>query len=387
MEKTENIPPIYQDYQNIYIHIDIRRSNGQYQMFLKCEEANIGGDDTKFSIDMTPEDLRGLNKNMTDAFRKFAFSETDQERHIKELADMGFYAFNRIFHTNEKGKGLFLKLLSAFDSATIEITTRDFFLPWELLYIKKTENEVSPYNFLGANHIISRFIKLKDTFISPYIDRPKPNIGLLTDSGLEYVQMKEIPFFEDLSSKERITLLKLILLDPADRQKGIRDFEYFLTNNQLDVAHFACHAIGNPKDHELSYMKLSEGFKITMRDLIMLGGFRLGDNPIVILNACNTGVIDSMHASSFAKFFHEFGARGVIATDCEVPDRFAAEFTERFYLEFMGGASLGKALFNTRRYFIEKFSNLTVLIYSMYATPIIRITNRQITLWQGEQYE
>lgn len=387
MEKIESIPPIYQEYQNIYIHIDIRRSNGRYKMFLKCEEANVGGDDTEYSVDMTPEDLYALNQSMSAVFRKLAFSETYQEQRIKDLAEVGYYAFNRIFYSNEKGKELFLKLLSAFNAATIEITTKDFFLPWELLYMKRLENEISPENFLGANHIISRFIKLKDTFISPYIDRPKPNIGLLTDSGLEYVQMKEIPFFEDLGSKERITLLKLRLLDPADRQKGIRDFEYFLTNNQLDMAHFACHAIGNQKDHELSYMKLSEGFKITMRDLIMLGGFRLGDNPIVILNACNTGVIDSMHASSFAKFFHEFGARGVIATDCEVPDRFAAEFTERFYLEFIGGASLGEALFNTRRYFIEKFSNLTVLIYSMYATPIIRIANRQITLWQGEQYE
>jgi len=332
-------------------------------------------------VDMLPDDLYQVNERIRKAFHEVAFSEIIENENIRKVAEEGHKAFLSVF--NPRARVEFLKLLTYFRNTTIEITTDDFFLPWELLYIDTLEKPILYENFLGAKNIISRIIDSGDIpFPSLYINQAIPRIGLLTNNDLEYVTLREIPFFDRLHEEQKISLLKLGILNADDRKEGMRNFEIFLTN-ELDIAHFACHAFGND-EHDLSYMELSEQFEITLSDLRMLEKLQLFDNPIVILNACGTGNINSKHASFFAKEFLKFGAKGVIATDCEIPDSFAAEFAEQFYLEFLDGTPLGEALLKTRRYFLEELNNLTVLIYAMYATPMIKIANRQISRWQGE---
>lgn len=378
MAETRIIPPVYQDHQNIDIHIDIHASGHQYEMDLKGAGGRL-----RCKIDMLPKDLYQLNNRIRDAFRDVAFGETLNPDTIRRLASEGHNAFLQVFDRNTRA--IFRNLLSFFKDAVIEVTAEDFFLPWELLYIENVEESISIENFLGARHVISRVIDLGNSpFISPYIYQQVPRIGLLTNNDLQYVRTHETPFFDQLDRTKKIALLKLGVLNPDRKENGMRDFEIFLTN-RMEIAHFACHAFGNQDEHSQSSMMLSDEFEISLNDLRMLDELEMTDNPIVILNACGTGNINSEHASFFAKEFLKFGARGVIATDCEVPDYFAAEFTRQFYPEFLYGTPIGEALFKTRRHFIEKYNNLTVLIYSMYATPMIKIANRQIMHWTGEK--
>jgi hypothetical protein len=379
MTKTRSIPPVYQDHLNIDIHIDIHASGHQYEIDIK----GAAGGKTRRKVDMFQKDLYDLNNRMRDAFREVAFGESLNPDTIQRLAREGHNAFLQIFDKN--ARALFKDLLSFYKNSVIEITTEDFFLPWELLYIESTDEPFSIDNFLGARHVISRIIDLGNSpFISPYIFQQVPRIGLSTDDSLEYVRTRETPFFEQLDTIKKITLFKLEILNPDRKEAGMDSFEIFLTSH-MEIAHFACHAVGNQNEHSQSSMIVSDEFEISLSDLRMLDSLEMADNPIVVLNACGTGNINSEHSSFFAKEFLKFGARGVIATDCEIPDYFAAEFTKQFYPELLNGTPIGEALFKTRRYFLEKRNNITTLIYSMYASPMIKIANRQITPWTGDK--
>jgi hypothetical protein len=384
MKKHTQLSRAYQDYENIYVHINIDGSGHKYEITLQSTGSKI-----KRTVDMLPDDLYQLNEDLRIAFRKIVDSTESRNEQLQELAKEGRNAFLKIF--DKKAREWLRELLSFSSKAIIEITTDEFFLPWELLYIEDIKKPLSIENFLGAKHIISRLIYIdpKETpFINPYINQVMPRVGLITnetDPDLEYIRSREIPFFERLRHEEKITLLKLSILNPEDHQAGMRVFEVFLSD-PLEIAHFACHAIGD-KRHDLSHMVLSNNFAINLSDLRALEELRMPENPIVVLNACGTGNINSKHASFFAKEFLNFGARGVIATDCEVPDLLAAEFSERFYSEFLNGTPIGEALFKTRRSFLERKNDLTVLIYSMYAVPMIKIQNRQLVQVKGDRYE
>jgi len=93
------------------------------------------------------------------------------------------------------------------------------------------------------------------------------------------------------------------------------------------------------------------------------------------MNACETGNLNPLYTSYFSADFLKRGARGVVATECAVPDVFAADFAQQLYTHLLAGEQLGESLLATRRYFLEKYHNPSGLLYSMYAPPSIRLVN------------
>jgi hypothetical protein len=68
-------------------------------------------------------------------------------------------------------------------------------------------------------------------------------------------------------------------------------------------------------------------------------------------------------------FLFNVGNRGVIGTETRIPDQFAAEFSEQFYLNLVRGATLGMAVFNARWTLLKRRNNPLGLLYSVYANP------------------
>ena len=70
----------------------------------------------------------------------------------------------------------------------------------------------------------------------------------------------------------------------------------------------------------------------------------------------------------------------MIGTEVSVWDRFAAEFAEKFLLEFLNGRSAGPALLDTRRALLSK-CNPFGLVYTLFAWSGLHLvtgrTNRQ----------
>jgi CHAT domain-containing protein len=99
--------------------------------------------------------------------------------------------------------------------------------------------------------------------------------------------------------------------------------------------------------------------------------------PLIFLNACQSaGGMDELRKTfNLPEKFIQHGAAAVIATACPVPDLFAAAFAKKFYEFFIGEKMMiGKALCQTRRYFLKEYNNPLGLAYGLYSSPYYRIS-------------
>jgi hypothetical protein len=265
--------------------------------------------------------------------------------------------------------------------ASIMIVSAKFSLPWDMIYpIRLIEQPILFENFWGMNHIIRRLIAkaYKGTNVDGCITSP-PKLGLLIDSSLPSVGKEEIRFFKGLADNGLIFLEKLQELDPAQRLVELSTTYKNFLGNPLNIAHFACHALY--EDGQNSNIKLSKNFYISLNDMqaheIALSGY-----PLIVLNACESGNLNPLYTMNFVDDFLKRGAIGVVATECVIPDKFAALFAKKLYgyllpeREDQEPFPLGKSLLATRQYFLKEEKNPSGLIYSMYAPPSIRFGKR-----------
>ncbi len=130
------------------------------------------------------------------------------------------------------------------------------------------------------------------------------------------------------------------------------------------MTHFACHAEAHENSSE-SCLVLSSDLRITLRDM-RINRWVLPDAPLVVLNACGTGVRDPLKTGDFVRQLMKCGGRGVLATECDVPDLFASAFVQRVYDRFLASEPLAAALLATRREFLLTRRNPLGLLYAAY---------------------
>jgi hypothetical protein len=374
MQKTSRVPPFSFLNYTIDIQLRIYPADSRYKMeFLAL------GKPLYWYIDMKIDDLQKINSQLKNAIEGISADSSNTSESLRNIANIGHRAYNKIFGNSPHSKNLD-HLFTSDRRLNFQITTEDFFIPWELIYPYNVINEALSFDRLwGFQHIISRIIvqeigNCEGYFTSPIINSsPGPRFGLFLNRELEHVTKFEIPFFEKLWDDKKIVLFTLQSLDPTNRADGLMKFRIFWDHG-FDIAHFSCHASYANEDVDNSHVLLSDDFSLSIEDCDNLK-LILKNNPLVFLNACETGNMNPKHAAFFAKELIRYGARGVVATECEVPDEFAAKFIEVFYNEFLSGVQLGDSLLNTRRYFLENHNDPSGLLYSMYAPPIIRIAN------------
>lgn len=369
------IPPLVFQAYPIDVLLRIYPDGAHY-----CAEILADGQQLRAPIGMSPADLASLNQQLHTAMRAIAtaYSEDEElanrDELLHDLAETGNYAFKQVF-CDKDAAGVICDLIKGERSISVQVVSESFFLPWELLYPESLTKPPSYDRFWGVQHIISRVVAQRrrpGAFVSPVISVPTlPALGLLTYTALESVVSKEIPFFERLATDGRISLWKLRALDPAKRTREIQEFKSFWTQS-FHIGHFACHAFYRDDVPDQSRVVLSDEFEITLRDLevydIAIAGY-----PLIIMNACETGNLNPFYTSHFAGALLRHGARGVVATECAVPDDFAAEFAQVLYEHLLAGKPLGESLLTARRRFLAERGNPSGLLYSMYAPPSLRL--------------
>lgn len=81
-------------------------------------------------------------------------------------------------------------------------------------------------------------------------------------------------------------------------------------------------------------------------------GINLSNTELVVLSACNTGM-EEMRSGIFSRglqnSFFKAGARAVMASLWEVPDKETGFFMKEFYAQWMSGVTLSQAFVNTQR--------------------------------------
>ncbi|MGK7877025.1 MAG: CHAT domain-containing protein [Xenococcaceae cyanobacterium] len=372
MQAETRIPPFaFQDYP-VDVYLRIYPHGTRYGL-----EILAVGQMLRRPIDMTPQDLAKLNERLQEEMYVIARNkeqELPREQELANLAKVGHVAFNKVF-SHPDAQTAIGQLISFSQKVSIQVVSEDFFLPWELIYPATLDEPFSCYHFWGMNHLISRLIiqnACPGAFVSPEISFNNcPKLGMLTYSGLAGVAKKELKFFQELKKKKQLTLFLLRSLDPDNWQEEFREFKSFWENS-LNLAHFACHAAYKSDSPSLSYILLSQEFSITLEDMDAYK-IEMDGHPLIIMNACETGNLNPLYTSNFAAAFLKYGARGVVATECAVPDAFAADFAEQLYAHLLAGNPLGESLLAARRYFLQKYNNPSGLLYSMYAPPSIRL--------------
>jgi len=93
---------------------------------------------------------------------------------------------------------------------------------------------------------------------------------------------------------------------------------------------------------------------------------QLAGNPLVFINACESGKMSPTFYDGFVPYFMAKGARGVVGTECETPAMFAAVWAHRFFERFLDGEALGDAFLNLRREFLEEHGNPLGLMYAVH---------------------
>jgi len=371
IQAAVQLPPSgYQDYP-IDIHLLINREGARYRADILAL-----GRSQRVPIKMSPQDLLTLNEQLREMMETIASENAEREgltaagleEQLRPLAEIGHYAFKQVF-SHPNALVAIRELLALSQRVSIQVSSEDFFLPWELIYPIGLDETLSYGHFWGMNYIISRAIEAR--FVSPIIPiARRPSLGLMTDGELPSAT-KVISFFDKLADDGQIILSKLRALDPDKKQEEFKEFKAFWEQT-LNLAHFACHASYKDEAPNMSRIMLSDKFPVTLMDMEVHGVVTNG-HPLVIMNACETGNLNPLYTSHFAAAFLKYGARGVVATECAVPDSFAADFTQQLYTHLLAGKQLGESLLTTRRYFWEKYRNPSGLLYSMYAPPSIRL--------------
>jgi hypothetical protein len=146
------------------------------------------------------------------------------------------------------------------------------------------------------------------------------------------------------------------------------------------MVHFACHC-ENPVGESVLNAKL----KLTAQDKALTVRLRKFQNfatsdlgflnePLVFLNACESGTpLHLLQSANFPQTLINFGAGGVIATNCTMPDNFASAFAAQFYQRLLSmpsdeeyEARIGEALLRTRLFFLRERNIPLGLAYSLY---------------------
>jgi hypothetical protein len=377
--EQESSVPLTDDF-SVNVQIRIYQTVSDYVAEINADGSNWH----RFHIELKPDDVGAINSDLQRAIQDVSnsFDESDgtyddtYNDSLKKLADTGNWAFNKIFLEQERE--IIRKVLKA--GASIQFSSEDYFIPWELLYDGPRDDEMDVMNFWGMRHIISRALILTarpDGIVSPKIQAPCPQVGLIAYSDLKNVKNIEIPKLEELDKGKKIRLSHCPPMssnDPNQHSKQLKTLHRFF-GESMHITHLACHADVNKEKISESCLVVSDDFPITMQDFER-EEFKIKDNPFVILNACLTGIISPRHSCNWAIQFYKRGVRGVLATEFLVPDWFAAAFIEELYSNFLSGVTIGKALINTRRLFWQK-GNPLGLAYSLYAPPSIIITSEK----------
>lgn len=365
----EELPPL--DISPVKLQITIYKSGDEYTAFVLKEGSSI-----EFTIPLKPDDVKDLNIKLRREIQKVASSIGNDQAlkgKLTDLARMGKDAFQKIIQ-DESVKETLDKGLQP--GIIVQIMSKDFFVPWELLYDGPLGADIDISYFWGIKYIISRVMpqrnKRKRALAPRVLASKRPRIGLIAYEKLPYVAQFEIPRFREFHDAEKIQLDPLRNLSMRQRDLELVELKRFLAQ-ELHVIHFACHAYEeNPID--LSYLLVSEDFALSMIDC-STSEFDLVHNPFIFLNACLTGQVDPRYTSSWAGKFWELGASGVLGADFSVPDWFASAFSDVLYQYLLYGLSIGEALIKARRQFWAEQNNPLGLAYALYASPSIKLVD------------
>jgi hypothetical protein len=327
---------------------------------------------TKNVLQTFKEIERTINKN-----KQLQLTTEERDRYLIKLAKWGRRAYQEFFNEDAQKATFqyspFMKFAPIFVSKLVPF-------PWEVLYegeYQKGDSEM----FWGFRYPIAR--NLAPGKLPPQEQVLPLDMLFCLHHRLQQAHHQERPEIEKVVR----TLGKFYLLQLTKELQRLEDGEALVTHlyqTQHNILHFACHCRPCMQyEDEVDALLISLIEDENTAQEIELETYNFSDvsgsfqcQPLIFLNACQSaGGVDELRKTfNLPEKFIQHGAAAVIATACPVPDLFAAAFAKVFYNFFIGEKMMiGKALYKTRRYFLEEYNNPLGLAYGLYSSPYYRI--------------
>ncbi|MGE5518047.1 MAG: CHAT domain-containing protein [Bacteroidota bacterium] len=251
------------------------------------------------------------------------------------------------------------------------VSSTDFPVPWEWLYLGDATQPCDLNQFLGSSHLVvlprekRSTVPLESGGSTGDFDcfNQPPASDSLVVHMIENDRLRsareglEKAIFETRGT----TVNTLVALNTTRRPEGLRQYRSFVSEG-YHLIHFNCHARAGDRKADAS-LEVSQNFCIERPDLAC-DEHVLPEGSVVVLNCCDgmTAKYDSKH--SLAHAFAERGGGVVVAATAPIDDAYATRFAECFYDRYLDGASVFEAMIAARKQVIADTGNPLCLAYS-----------------------
>jgi len=261
----------------------------------------------------------------------------------------------------------------------LRVTSDSFFAPWSLIYSDPLDvdgTDARPEGFWGYRHLIEHVTSEGSLGYELVVPDGKVEVGFQVDDRIDRVL--GVPCLGPVVDQLDRYRDDALVVHPRTTKRQLAKSMRPPPPDQ--VLFFCCHAVqeGDFTGFRIdeSYLKLSEQpadrpeHRITPGDIgqwMDLDVFP--HHPLVFLNACGSGQLNSIFYAGFGRTFLGRRASGVVGAQTELPAIFAGEFARRFFATFFEGGtqrSVGRVLYDLRRRFLDDHNNPLGLIYSLY---------------------
>lgn len=393
------------------LHLIIEPDGNHFHLTVQTADEDLAaafGDDLEHELPVTAGELWGLVQACRQAWRThlvdlrqgngFPFQEEwDHAARpglaaaaLPRLAEAGSKLFLALFYPRPPGDparyaglrriGRVLRREMSAKTRWLRVTSDSFFAPWSLIYsdpLALDGADWRPEGFWGYQHLIEHAPPGAGGLgneLEPPDDGPL-EVGLQLDRTIDDTLGVPClgPVLELLDGFPKRSLVRHLRGTRAELARALREGPA-----SEQVLFFCCHA---EQEGDLTGFRIDESYlalsdrpvdaaRITPGDLTLWMDMKeFARRPLVLLNACGSGQLNSIFYAGFGRTFLGLGASSVIGAQTELPAVFAGEFARRFLAAFFAGGldnKVGEVLFRLRRELFDRHHNPLGLIYSLY---------------------
>lgn len=256
------------------------------------------------------------------------------------------------------------------DIATVQITSWEPYIPWEMLRLRHPDTQEVDDRFLGEYGLVRA-----------YSGNTRPRV--LRGATWRYL-IGEYPqgTLAKVAAEEPYLTRKLpasIKREPIElTPSGLLTT---LAQGDFDVLHISCHGHTDMYDGQRTELLISDrdspGGKVpvTVSATTVAARARLAARtPLVFLNACETGrqTASLTRWGGWSRTFFDAGAGAFVGTAWSVHDKPAARFAEAFYEALRSGQTLAEAAVAGRKA-AKQVGGASWLAYVVYGNPNARV--------------
>jgi hypothetical protein len=284
--------------------------------------------------------------------------DVDDDLFSKRLSSLGANLYDQLFP--EKLKRIYWEKLRD-EVETVQIISADPWIPWELVrpYHPETLEED---DFLCEQFALTRWLA-----------------GSSSPDMIDLQRLALVVAASDLSAAEdeAEALRKLPGIEVKDIAPSLLDVYDLLETGGFQGVHFACHGEYDRQNPDQSIVLLEAGQRFRPNDIAGKKCTFGRDEPLVFLNACETGRagLSLTGLGGWAKAFIAAGAGGFVGSTWQAHDESAYRFAVAFYRQLLEGETVAEAA-RLARGAIRRAGDPTWLSYTVYANPLARLAAR-----------